>query len=196
VVAEAGDGEITELVPLSAVNETTLPPRGWGLVPWSWRLTVIVDMLVPLAGRAVGLAVTDEFAADPVGAAKVTLAVCVMGIESEESLAENVTFSAVESVTVKVAMPLLLVVPVAGDGLMVACEPLEAVRVTVLPGTGTDGEPVSMRVTVIVDWFSPSAGTEPGEADTVETDGDTAWIVGAEPSPGFFPSSVPSPGLT
>jgi hypothetical protein len=153
-------------------------------------------MLVPLSGRAVGLAVTDEFAADPVGAANVTLAVCVMGIESDESTAEKVTLSAVESVTVKVAVPLLLVVPVAGDGTIMARDPLDAVRVTVLPGTGTDDEPVSMSVTVMVDWFTPSAGTEPGEADTVEADGDTAWTVGAEPSPGFFPSSVPSPGLT
>jgi hypothetical protein len=162
-------------------------------------VTATVDTEVPSAGSDEGLALVEAVFDVTTGVVNVTDVVLVKAIVSVVSVAEYTIDSAFVSVTLNVATPELSVVPAGappvGSGVMVELTP-PAARLTLLPATGLWLEEVSRSVTVTVDASPPSAMTEDGLADTVEAEGDTAVIVGALPSPGASPSSVPSPGST
>jgi hypothetical protein len=75
VVADPVDvGTIREL-PLPWVSEMSFLAIGWGLAPWSSRVTVTV--VLPPWATDVSRAEMDELDAEAAGAAKVTPAVCV-----------------------------------------------------------------------------------------------------------------------
>ena len=97
---------------------------------------------------------------------KVTVGECVMTTPSVVSVARKESVPAVVELTVKVATPEVLLVP---RMVVMVGEPgpeLSA-RETVLPDTGL--LEASFRVTVIVEVVTPSAGTEVGNAVTVDS---------------------------
>ncbi len=102
-------------------------------------------------------------------AVKVTVAVWASMMLSVVSVAVKVERPGVLELTVKVATPDELVVPEAG--LMVSTLPRLEVKLTFLPATALPLK--SFRVTVIVAVLLPFAGTEVGEAVTVEFAGLT-----------------------
>jgi hypothetical protein len=181
VVADAG--VITELPP-DALRDTVFPATGApGRAPWSRRVTVIVEAVVPSLGTEMGLATTLEFAGVTTGAANVTLTGVVSVTVSVVSSAVYVTASGVVSVTLKIAVP--SAAEVADVGVMTEL-PLWAVSVTVFPGTGTELE--SRRRTVMMSGSLPSATGDGGTAAAV-----TVEVLGSAPVGGG--GALPSPGL-
>ena len=142
---------------------TVLPATG--LLSPSFKVTVIVEVVVPSAGTEVGEADTVDWAA-VTGPVKVTVAVCVMTREaSVVSVAVNTSAPAVVDFTVKVTTPRALLTPEAR--LMVGVPgPDVCARVTVLPATGLLS--ASSKVTVMVEVAELSATTEVGTATTVD----------------------------
>src|SRR6478609_9068358 len=150
------------------VRLTVLPDTGLPLA--SFRVTVIVEMATPLAMTEVGDALTVDCAADTGPAVKVTVAVCVMVIESVVSVAVKTSAPAVVDFTVKVTTPEALLLP-EGALMVGAPGPEVFARLTVLPDTGLPL--ASFRVTVIVEVVLPSAMTEVGDALTVDCAAET-----------------------
>ena len=128
-------------------------------------MTVIVEVVLPLAATLVRLAETVDLAAVGVPAVNVMAAVGVRVTESVVSFAVNTAFPAVVDLAVKVATPPVFVVP--KTVVTVSVPFLLEVRVTVLPGTTMPAGFFS--VTVIVEVVVPLAVTLAGLADTVET---------------------------
>jgi len=141
-----------------------------GLLYTSFRVTVIVEVVEPSAGTEVGEAATVDCAAVTAPAVKVTVAVWVICTESVTSVAVKTSAPAFVDVTVNVTTPEEELGPEAA--LIVAVPgPDVCAKVTVLPETGLLN--ASFRVTVIVEVVEPSAGTEIGEAATVDCAADT-----------------------
>jgi hypothetical protein len=138
----------------------------------SYKVTVIVDVVVPSEAIEVGLATTVDWAAATEPTLKVTEAVWVTVIESVVSVAVNVALPAWVDFVVNVATPLPFVVPETVTIVLVT--PVDA-RVTVLLETGL--EFASFNVTVIVDVVVPSAVIEVGLATTVDWAAVTAPAV-------------------
>jgi hypothetical protein len=84
-------------------------------------------------------------------------------------VAVKVAVPVVDDLTVKVAIPLALVVP--KTVVMVSVAPRLEVRVTTLLGTAAETR--SLKVTVTVEVFTPLAETLVGDALTVEVLGET-----------------------
>src|SRR5439155_262024 len=137
---------------------------GTGLPFTSIKVTVMVDVVLPLATILVGLATTEDWAAVAVPAVKVTKAVWVTVMVSLESVAVRVAAPAVVDFTVKLATPLALVLP--ETVAMVSVAPRSEASVTVLPGARLPL--ASFKVTVIAEVVPPSAVTLPGLAATVD----------------------------
>ena len=155
--------EMTGLpAPEVLASVTVLPLTG--LLLTSCKVTVMVEVEVPSATTEVGDALTVDWAA-VTGPVNVTLAVCVMVMESELSVAVNTSVAAVVDFTVKVTTPAALEVPDAAE-IVGLPEPEVFASVTVLPETGLPF--ASSRVTVMIEEVIPSAVTEPGEALTVD----------------------------
>src|SRR5205814_1094674 len=135
--------EIVEL-PLPAVSETVLPLTG--LLFASLSVAVMVEVVAPSAATEAGLALRVDVLALTVPAVKVTVAggVTVM-LSVVSSLLDALPISTV-SLTVKVATPLALEVPLAAEIVEL---PLPAVSETVLPLTGLLF--ASLSVTVMVE---------------------------------------------
>jgi hypothetical protein len=81
-----------------------------------------------------------------------------------------VTASVLASTTLKVAVPVLLVVALTA---VITELPPEAVRATTFPATGAGLAPSSRNVTVIVEAVTPSAASCVGFAKIDECDGVT-----------------------
>jgi len=142
---------------------TVLPETG--LPPASFRVTVMVEVVLPSATTEAGEALTVDSAAVTNTGEKVTLAVWVIVTESELSVAVKTSVAVVVLVTVKVTTPAALDEPEAAEitGLPT---PEVCARVTVLPLTGLPL--TSCKVTVMVEAMLPSATTDAGEALRVD----------------------------
>jgi hypothetical protein len=87
--------------PEDLASVTVFPDTG--LLLASSRVTVMVEVVLPSAGTEVGEAATVDTDADTAPAVNVTVAVCVITIESVESVAVKTSAAAVVDLTVKVA---------------------------------------------------------------------------------------------
>ena len=134
-------------------------------------VTVTVALMTPSAATERGLEVTVDF--DGLGPTpKFTTSAWVRVTLSVTSNAVYATDSATLSVTVNVTRPSAPDGPLAGEITDELPPPLTpCFNVTTLPATGSP--PSSTSVTVIVDVVMPSFGTEPGPADTNESESDT-----------------------
>ena len=155
---EAAD--IVSIVPRFEASVTVLPETA-ALLRVN-RVTVRVDVVVPLAVTEVGEAVTVELAGWGAPTAKSTVAFCVTTTLSV--VAVKAGEPAVVDFTVNVTTPFVPDLPEAAEIVSVAPR-LEA-RVTVLPGTGL--LLASFKVTVMVEVLTPSLATVTGLATTVE----------------------------
>jgi hypothetical protein len=154
--------EIVSAVPRLEASVTVLPETG--ALPRVKSVTVIVDVVTPLAVTEVGDAVTVEVVGSGAPTAKFTVAVCATTTLSVVSVAVKTAESTVVDFAVKVTTPFVPEVPEAGKIVSVAPR-LEA-SVTVLPETGRLLE--SFKVTVMVAVLIPSLATVIGMAATVE----------------------------
>jgi hypothetical protein len=157
-------------VPVEVLASVTVRAASvvFGLPLASCRCTVIVLEATP-AVVVTAVEVITSFVAAP--AVNVTVAVCVIGNESVESVAVKTSAAAVVDLTVNVTTPNALLAPEAA--LMVGePEPEVLASVTVLPETGFIL--ASFSVTVTVEVVTPSAVTEAGEAVTVDCAAVTA----------------------
>ena len=135
----------------------------------SFKVTVIVDVVMPSAATDAGVATTVEFAA--LTAVKVTPGVVLSATLSP--VAVKTDEPAVRDVTVKVTTPAASEGPEAAE--MASSVRRQETRETVLPVTGL--LLASSRVTVTVVAADPSAGTVAGAAPTVEVPALTAPAV-------------------
>jgi hypothetical protein len=161
--------EIVVIVLVAPVDDkvTVLPEIGLELA--SFKVTVIVEVVVPSDAIVVGLAVAVEWAVVTAPAVKVTVAADGMTvIASDVSVAVNVAVPAVVEVVVNVATPLPFVVP---ETVVIVLVTPEDASVTVLPETGF--ESASFKITVIVEVVVPSAAIDIGLAVTVDCDAET-----------------------
>jgi len=157
--------EAAEIVSVASRLDASVTVRpSTGLLPASFKVTVIVELVTPSAATEIGDADTVELAALTASDAKVTVAVCVIVTLSVVSVAVKTGEPTVEDFTVKVTTPERLEDPEAGVIVSVASR-LEASE-TVLPGTATLA--ASFKVTVTVDVVTPSFATFAGLAVTVE----------------------------
>ena len=141
-----------------------------GLLLPSFKVTVIVEVVTPLAVTKLGEAITVEFAALVVVVENVTVAVWATTTLSVVSVAVKTGVPAVEDFTVKVTTPAEVETPEAAEIVSVAPR-LEA-SVTVLLATAL--LLASFRVTVMVDVATPSFATVAGLAATVELAAEAA----------------------
>ena len=153
--------EMVSVAPRLEARVTVFPATGLELA--SFRVTVMVEVVVPSAVMEVGLATTVDWAAVGVPAANVTVAVCVIVIVSVVSVAVKTPAPEVLDFTVKVTIPEILG-PDAAEIVSVA--PRLDERVTVFPETGL--ESASFNVTVIIEVLLPSAITDAGLELTVD----------------------------
>jgi hypothetical protein len=150
--------------PLLEVSETVLP---WTRLSFtSFKVTVMVEVVLPSAATEEGEAATREWSALTAPGVKVTAAVEVKVIVSVVSVAVKVAIPAWVDLAVKVTTPLALEEPELGA--IVSVPPRLELRETVFPETGLLLE--SSKVTVIVEVVVPSATNDEGEAATVETE--------------------------
>ena len=159
------DPEATEIVsvaPRLEASVTVLPETG-ALVRVN-RVSVMVDVEVPLAVTEVSDALSVEWVESGAPAAKVTVAVCAITIPSVVSVAVKMAEPAVVDFTVKETTPVVSEMPDAGNIVSVA--PRFDVSVTVLPAARLLLE--SFKVTVMVAVLIPSLPTVMGMAATVE----------------------------
>ena len=138
---------------------------GLPLASWAWTVT---EKFAPTAVLA-GTLITASLVAVPV--VKVTVAVWVTVTLSVVSVAVNTSAPAVADLTVNVTTPDASLGP---DAALIVGLPGPEVfaSVTVLPETGLLF--ASFNVTVIVEVVVPSAGTDVGNADTVDCAAVTA----------------------
>src|SRR3954471_6263836 len=157
---------IVEL-PDPAASVTALPASG---CPKASRIVAVsVDVVLSSAVSEAGAAARLEPDAEAGPAWKSTDAVCVIVVESVESVAVYVTVSTLESLTVKVATPLAFVDMLPGA---IVEKPPPCPSETVFPATRLPC--ASFSVTVIVAVVEPSASTEPGLVASVDVDALTA----------------------
>ena len=152
-------------VPRLETSDTVLP---WTAVPLaSFKVTVIVEVSLPLAVTELGSTATVELAALTAPASKVTVAVDgeMTRLLSLTSVAVKVAEPDVEDFTLKVTTPEPEEGPEAAEIVSTPSARLEA-RVTVLPATGL--LLASRKVTVMVEVVVPSLATVVGKATTVE----------------------------
>ena len=152
-------------VPRLETSETVLP---WTAVPLaSFKVTVIVEVPLPLAVTVLGSAATVELAALSAPASKVTVAVEgeMTRLLSLTSVAVKMAGPEVEDFTLKVTTPTLEEGPEAAEIVSTPSARLE-VKVTVLPATGL--LLASLKMTVMVEVVVPSLATVVGAATTVE----------------------------
>src|SRR4051812_24412010 len=157
---------IVEL-PEPAASVTVLPASG---CPKASRIVAVsVDVVLSSAVSEAGAAARLEPDAEAGPAWKSTDAVCVIVVESVESVAVYVTVSTLGSLTVKVATPLAFVAELAGE-IVEKAPPWPSE--TVFPATRLPCASFSVTVTVAV--VDPSASTEPELVATVDVDALTA----------------------
>ena len=136
--------EMVSVAPRLEARVTVFPATGLELA--SFRVTVMVEVVVPSAVMEVGLATTVDWAAVGVPAANVTVAVCVIVIVSVVSVAVKTPAPEVLDFTVKVTTPEPSDAPEAAEIVSVA--PRLDARGTGLPETGF--VVTSFRITVHV----------------------------------------------
>src|SRR6266540_2712772 len=151
------------VLPLPVAASTTVAPP-IGFPPASFTVTVTVAVPVP-AVIEVGEALTVDCAADTPPGVTVTVAVCVIAVPL--AVADTVFTSATVELSVPVATPLALVVPLGWVRVL----PLPvAERTTVAPLIGLPAS--SFTVTVIVALPLPAA-SDVGDALSIDCEGDT-----------------------
>ena len=121
--------EIESVAPRLEERVTVFPETGFRLV--SFSVTVIREVVLPLAVTDVGRATTVDWAAVGTPAVNVTVAVWVMVMASVESVAVKTGAPATVDFTVKVATPEEFEVP--ETVVIVSVAPRIEERVTVLP---------------------------------------------------------------
>jgi len=154
--------EIVSAAPRLEASVTVLPetPR---LLTF-FKVTVMVDVEMPLAVTVVGEAATVELAPLVAVVAKATLTVWLTTTLSVVSVAVKTGVPVVADFTLNVTTPVSLEGPEAAE--MVSVAPRLEANVTVLPATGL--LVASFKVTVMVEVVTPSLATVVGLAATVE----------------------------